>query len=424
MLKGTNIAGGDVAYTKWQPHGSPKPDDDYMFVKAKDIDYLVAAGATVFRLLFSWEAMQPTALAAIPGPGDFGVYFTQFKALVDYATAKGVTVIIDIHNAIDSDFAAYYGAKIGTGTITPAFANLWGQLATIFKGNTRVWFGLMNEPSNMPTLAWFSAAQAAILTIRVTGATNKIVCPGAGFTAASTWTGSLWTDTGTTPHSNAYGWLNANGVGKPLVDPGNNLAIQVHLYADAGAGGGATDVVSKTILSERLKVTVDWARANHVQVFVAEVGLAAASVNAPEAWADFLKYCDANADTVIGWTFWAYGPPAWWGGYKFTMCPSSDYLTDSAQMKMVKPSWVVPVAPPVVDPTVAALQAQVVNLMGQVTALTTQNGVMSAQVMSLQSSLNAAMAQLVTTQNALAIETNDAHAAQAKIDAAKAALGP
>lgn len=367
QFKGANLAGGDTAYTGWAG-SAPVSGTHYLYVTNADIDYLVSKGCNCFRLLFSWEALQPKPTSLIPSSiPAHKTYFDKFKAIVDYATSKGVSVIIDIHSGIDADFAAYYGAKIGTTyqgfEVSALFADLWSQLATIFKGNSKVMFGICNEPSNMPTMVWFAAAQRTISAIRAAGSTNKIVLPGNGFTAASSWSGSLYTDTGSPPRSNAYGWLNANGVGKPLVDPANNLAAQVHLYANSDAGGGSSDVVSGTILADRVKSVVEWGRANKVQVFVAEVGLAASAVNAPEAWKSFSDYCDANSDVVLGWTFWAAGSNPWWISYRFSLCPSPDYKIDSAQMKMIAPSLAT-----TVDPTLA-LKAQIADLQSRLTTL-------------------------------------------------------
>jgi len=50
--------------------------------------------------------------------------------------------IIDIHN-----YARWNGGIIGQGGPTNAqFASLWSQLATKYKSNSKVTFGLMNEP--------------------------------------------------------------------------------------------------------------------------------------------------------------------------------------------------------------------------------------------------------------------------------------
>ena len=367
-LRGANLAGGDNYYAQWPAGGlGPVSGTNYLFVSTQDIDYLLSKGANCVRLLFGWESMQPTPLAAIPGTGNYGTYFSKFKAVVDYATSKGLSVIIDIHGGdATKTGAAYYGVKVGQTyagvSVETLLVDLWSKLANIFKGNSLVQFGICNEPNGLPTLTWFACAQKVINGIRATGATNRIVMPGNGYTNASTWTSSWYDATG---KSNAYGWANAAGTGVPLTDPAKNLAVQVHLYADSDGGGGTTDVVSPSVLVDRLKVTVDWARANGVQVFVAEVGLAASAPNATLAWSNFLAYCNTNAVIIQGFCWWAYGPPSWWGGYQFSLCPSSSYTADSAQMKLIAPSLAQSV-PTTVD--VAALQATITQQAAQIAA--------------------------------------------------------
>lgn len=389
QYRGSNLCGGDTAYTDWQG-SSPVSGTHYLFISNAEVDYLLAKGCNCFRLLFTWEAMQPVPLAAIPGTGNFGTYYSKFKALVDYITSKGASVIIDIHGGLDAGFAAYFGVKIGSTyqgyPVADLFVDLWSKLATIFKSNVLVMFGITNEPSNMPTATWFTAAQRVINAIRLTGSKNKILMPGVDYTGAGTWTA----DSGP-------GWDNANGTGKPLTDPASNLAVQVHMYFDADGGGGDTTIASADIGVTRMKNVVTWARARGLTVFLAEVGLAASNSLAASAWQQLQAYLTANQDVVIGFTFWACGPASWWGGYQFTLCPKGS--VDSAQMKLIAPALVASVitppvvtppvvTPPATDPQVAVLQAQVATLTSQVATLTT--------------AANAALAKIVAAKAALA----------------------
>ncbi len=101
---------------------------------------------------------------------------------VNATTGKGGYVILDPHN-----FAEYYGGTING----PAFASLWSGLATTFKDNDHVVFGLMNEPrggGTISTEAWLSDAQDAMNAIRATGATNLVLVPGNYYTGAWSWT--------------------------------------------------------------------------------------------------------------------------------------------------------------------------------------------------------------------------------------------
>jgi endoglucanase len=120
----------------------------------------------------------------------------------------------------------------------------------------------------------------------------------------------------------------------------------VHTYADQDAGGSSTSVVSGTISRERVKVVVDWARANKLKVFVGEIGMYAGAANASANWNDFVAYADANADTLVGYAWWGCGKPGWWddvaaaGGGHFSITPTNGYAVDNVNMNMIKASFV------------------------------------------------------------------------------------
>jgi endoglucanase len=125
---------------------------------------------------------------------------------VNYLTVtKGVYVQLDVHN-----YARYNGNIIGaqgSSVTVTAFQDLWTRLANVFKNNSRVFFGLMNEPHSMSTNLWLSDANAAIQAIRATGSTNTIVVSGNGWDGAATWY-DTWYDTSNPPVSNAVAMLN------------------------------------------------------------------------------------------------------------------------------------------------------------------------------------------------------------------------
>lgn len=321
-LRGANLTGGDTFYEQWPLSTGPASGTHYLFIDKGDVDKLIAKGANFFRLVFGWEALQPKPLGAIPGPGRFGVYFQKFKALVDHITlVRKCRVMIDVHGGDDKTFARYFGNLIGsTAAPTAVFTNLWSQLAAIFKGNPLVLFGITNEPTRMPTMAWFGIAQATIDAIRATGAQNAILMPGNYFSGAGSWTSTSLYDTGTPKRSNAYGWDNARGKGLPLRDPLKHLGVQVHLYLDQDAGGSTEmPIVSANVGVERLRVVVNWARPRKLTVLIGEVGLSASDPLAAAAWRNLMTYAAANRDVVLGFAWWAVGPPAWWGEYDFTL---------------------------------------------------------------------------------------------------------
>jgi hypothetical protein len=66
--------------------------------------------------------------------------------------ARKLVVLLDPHN-----YARYYGTDIigGTNVSGADFADFWRRMALEFKDDPYVWFGLVNEPHNLPTQQWF-----------------------------------------------------------------------------------------------------------------------------------------------------------------------------------------------------------------------------------------------------------------------------
>ena len=169
------------------------------------------------------------------------------------ATSKGATVILNPHN-----FARYYGVTVGSPSVPDAvFADLWRRLAARYGSNPRVMFNLVNEPHDIPTEQWVSAANAAIAAVRGASAQNTIIVPGNGWTGAHSWA------------SSSYGTANSVAM-LAITDPGNNVLFEVHQYLDANSGGGSGPCVSTTIGSERLAPFVKWLRDNGKKGFVGE----------------------------------------------------------------------------------------------------------------------------------------------------------
>ena len=205
------------------------------------------------------------------------------------------------------------------------------------KTTPHVIFGLTNEPNAISTVQWFAAAQAAIDAIRAAGATNPIMVPGNGFSQPGTWNRTYY-DCAVPRVSNAAGWA-------MLQDPLDNLVVSVHTYFDSDGGGNGIDIVHPHIIGQRLQPVVDWARARGLKVHLSEFGASSANPKAEAAVANAVAYMDANSDVVIGWAWWAYGPPDWWGGYQFTLCPTNDYTVDDPKMAWLAPHFGAPATP-------------------------------------------------------------------------------
>ena len=250
--------------------------------------YYMSKGMTTFRLPFRWERLQPTRNAAFNAAEQ-----SRLTTTVDDLLAKGAVVLLDPHN-----YARYGTALIGSGSVPSSdFADFWGRLAALYKGNPKVIFGLMNEPHDMSTEQWVGAANAAIAAIRAAGASNLILVPGNGWTGAWSWT------------QNWYGTANGT-VMLQIKDPGNNYAYEVHQYLDASSGGTSTTCVSSTIGSQRLASFTSWLKANGKRGFLGEFD-GGRDATCLAALDDMLKHIEANSSVWLGWTYWAGGP--WWG---------------------------------------------------------------------------------------------------------------
>jgi endoglucanase len=136
------------------------------------MDHFTSSGSNVFRLPFGWNP----AVGGQVGGTLSASWFTAYDEMVQYALSKGAYVILDLHN-----YARWNGGIVGQGgPADSALANIWQQLATKYKSQPKVMFGLMNEPHDIPDMnAWGKTLQTTVNAIRSAGATsNYILLPG------------------------------------------------------------------------------------------------------------------------------------------------------------------------------------------------------------------------------------------------------
>ncbi len=307
-LLGVNLSGGEYS-ANTLPGGV---GTDYTYPTDAEIDYYASKGLDVIRLPFLWERVQPTE----DGPLSASE-LSQIDAVVNYANAKGMKVILDPHN-----YGSGYGNLIGSaGTPTSAFADFWGKLAAHYASNGDVIFGLMNEPQQSTATAWLGDANAAIAAIRAVGATSQeILVPGTYYDGAWTWT---TTD-------------NASVIGTGIKDPNNNFVFEVHQYLDSDGSGTHASVVSPTVGSNRLAAITQWAKSTGSKLFLGEFGVAqdAASLGAMD---DMLSFMNKNSSVWQGATDWAAGP--WLGNNIYSIEPTglgTRHVTDKPQMGVLQ----------------------------------------------------------------------------------------
>ncbi len=314
---------------------------DYLFAANADVDYLHSRDMNFVRLIFSWEVMQETLFGDI----ETGTYAARFWELIDYITnTKGMYCMIEPHGGSSSNFAEYKMVKVGTSPVTnSAFCDFWTKIAgdTRMKDNPKTIIGLSNEPNFHSGSDWWEAAEAATDAIRDAGFTNLVMIPGFGFTHSSTWTGSgslYGGDQDTPERNNAYYAIDFEDKLATLDAenyPNGNFCFSTHQYFDTDGGGATTGIVSSSIGVSRAQVIMDWCIANNKRCHISEFAAKASTSGASTAVSNLLSYLDANPDNCLGWAWWGYGPPSWWGGYQFSLCPTSSYTVDSPQMALI-----------------------------------------------------------------------------------------
>jgi endoglucanase len=291
-LTGVNIAGAEFNGRKVPG----VPDRDYFYPGKATIDYFAAKGMNAIRVPFLWERLQ-AQLDAELDPAEL----RRLDSVVQYATAKGLYVILDAHN-----YAHYRQKVIGSPEVSiNAFADLWRRLAPQFKGNTKVGFGLMNEPKGLAPETWLAATNAAIAEIRRAGARNLVFVPGNGWTGAHSWL------------SRSYGTPNGE-VMLGVVDPDDNYVYEVHQYFDSNYSGTHPECRNETVGVTTLKAFTDWLREHGKRGFLGEFG-AGADQTCLVALDAMLEFIDDNREVWIGWTYWAAG--AWPSSYFTSIQP-------------------------------------------------------------------------------------------------------
>lgn len=287
---GFNLAGAEFGQLPGQA------GTDYFYPSPSDVTELLLRGANIFRVPFRWERLQPKLDEAFD-PAEAS-RLTQAVAAI---TSKGARVIVSPHN-----FGRYREDKIGSAAVPIAsFARFWHSLALLFRDNSLVLFGLMNEPHDMVTEDWRDAANAALAEIRRSGASNLVLVPGNSWTGGQSWTA---TD---------YGTSNAIAMAQ-IIDPLDNFAYEIHQYFDEDYSGTHSDCQHADVGVQSLKPVTNWLEQVHRKAFLAEFG---ATINGVclQAMDSALYFMEDHPDQWLGWTYWAAG--GWWGHHPMTAQP-------------------------------------------------------------------------------------------------------
>ncbi|KAI1501587.1 glycoside hydrolase superfamily [Biscogniauxia marginata] len=255
-------------------------------------------GLNTFRLPVTWQFLinsrnlNGLATAEIGNTSNGTLDRTnaaEYNLLVRACLDTGSTCIIDIHN-----YARFEGQIIGQGGPTNAqFALLWSQIASMYRNESKVIFGVMNEPHDLPDLStWADTVQAAVTAIRQAGATTQtILLPGTEFTHASSFV-----------ENGSAGNLSR------VVNPDGsitNLVFEVHQYLDADGSGTALECVTDHI-QDGFMPLAQFLVANGRKALLGEIG-GGNTTSCLTNLRNSLAFINDNPDAFMGYTAWAAG---------------------------------------------------------------------------------------------------------------------
>ncbi|KAF5318450.1 hypothetical protein D9619_010686 [Psilocybe cf. subviscida] len=242
-------------------------------------------GFNTFRLPVGWQFLTQDQETGTLNQTNFAEY----NDLVNACLNTGASCIVDVHN-----YARYNGQIIGQGGPTDdVFAALWGNLAAKFASESKVIFGVMNEPHDVPDInRWGVSVQAAVTAIRNAGATSQIILlPGNNWTSAQTFV--------------------SNGSGAALLKVTNpdgsvtGLVFDVHKYLDSDNSGTNAECVTDNIQSS-WEPLANWLRCNGRQAFNTETG-GGNTASCVKYLCQQIAYQAQNSDVFLGYVGWAAG---------------------------------------------------------------------------------------------------------------------
>ncbi|MCJ1294941.1 hypothetical protein MMC34_006501 [Xylographa carneopallida] len=269
-------------------------------------------GFNLYRLPVGWQYLVNNVLG---GPLDTKSS-ANYDVLVQACLATGSHCLIDIHN-----YARWNGAIIGQGGPTnDQFASLWSQLATKYASESKIVFGLMNEPHDLPDInLWAASVQAAVTAIRTAGAISQIILlPGNDYTSAESFVSG--------------GSAEALCAVTNLEGSKTNLIFDVHKYFDSDGSGTSADCVSNQI-DASFSPLATYLRANNRQALLSETGGGSFNSDCLLAVCQALSYLDANSDVYLGYTGWGAGSFA--PSYVLSMTPFGSAATGWTDQELV-----------------------------------------------------------------------------------------
>ncbi|KAK3938660.1 glycoside hydrolase family 5 protein [Diplogelasinospora grovesii] len=241
-------------------------------------------GMNMFRLPVGWQYLINNKLGGTLDSGNLGRY----DQLVQACLATGAYCIVDIHN-----YARWNGQIIGQGGPTnDQFVNLWTQIATKYASQSKMVFGVMNEPHDVPDInKWADTVQAVVTAIRGAGAKNQmILLPG-----------NDWTSAAAMPTKSGPALLKVKNPDGST----DGLIFDVHKYLDSDNSGTHTECVTDNI-SGAFQPLATWLRTNKRQALNSETG-GGNTASCQKYLCAQIQFLNQNTDVFLGYTGWSAG---------------------------------------------------------------------------------------------------------------------
>lgn len=244
----------------------------------------------------TWQYILKGQLGGKLDATNFGHYDKLMQTCLD----TGAYCMIDLHN-----FARYDGGIVGQGGPEDGdLVDLWQQLAVKYAKNTKVIFGLMNEPHDLDIQLWAQTCQKVVTAIRKAGAeSHMILLPGTNFASAATFvsTGSAAALSNIT---------NPDG-------STTNLLLDLHQYLDINNSGTHAECTTDNV--EGFRTIAKWLRTNSRLAMISESG-ASMDPTCMEKFCAQNKFISENSDVFVGFVGWGAG--SFDSSYVLTLTPS------------------------------------------------------------------------------------------------------
>ncbi len=305
LMFGVNLAGGEFGDARNLNYGY-----NYIYPNESEFDYYHAKGLDLIRVPFKWERVQPT-----PGGDLRAQELARLDTVIGYAQARGMQVILDMHNYAHYKKADGNSYLIGSTQVTyDHYKDVWQKLADHWKNQTNIYgYGIMNEP-HATGGTWPIAAQAATDGIRMVDDTHWIIVGG------DAWSG-------------AHSWRTYNET-LDVSDPLDMVIYEAHQYFDDNNSGTYNESYDNegaypNIGVNRVQPFLDWLAEKNKRGFIGEYGVPDNDSRWNVVLDNFLAHLQANG---VSGTYWAGGP--WWGNYQLSCEP--DNGVDAPQMQIIE----------------------------------------------------------------------------------------